>query len=153
MCFSFFTDGIVEARNFKDEEYETKRLSQALQVAAKKDIKAHEIIDEVYADVMKFTVGSDKMDDQSMFCMRFHSQVTGPPSVLDDQPLEDKPEESTDEINLNSKAKKILERSKEMIKKRDYSTALGLMESLHILAPHNEQVSRIIKKLQLKVKK
>jgi len=62
-----FTDGVTEATNADDEEFEEKRLIEV--VRANKDGSASKMKDKILAAVREFSVGQAQGDDITLLCM------------------------------------------------------------------------------------
>ena len=65
---ALFTDGVTEAMNPEEEEYDDPRL-EALLVKVR-DKSAQEILDAVLEDVEAFTRGAPQSDDITMIVMK-----------------------------------------------------------------------------------
>jgi len=59
-----FTDGITESRNKDNKEFEEGRLIKLLQKHSK--LSAVKLLEKINEEVDKFTVGAEKMDDQTL---------------------------------------------------------------------------------------
>jgi sigma-B regulation protein RsbU (phosphoserine phosphatase) len=59
-----FTDGITESRNKDNKEFEEGRLIKLLQKHSK--LSALKLLEKINEEVDKFTVGAEKMDDQTL---------------------------------------------------------------------------------------
>jgi len=59
-----FTDGITESRNKDNKEFEESRLIKLLQKHSK--LSALKLLEKINEEVDKFTVGAEKMDDQTL---------------------------------------------------------------------------------------
>lgn len=72
MTLLFFTDGITEALNHKDEEYGLARLSKTFEEACAKNLKPHEIIDHILRSLDSFTQDRQQVDDQTLVVVKCH---------------------------------------------------------------------------------
>ena len=68
------TDGILEASNLEDEEYETERLAEA--VARHRTKTAQQIVDAVLEEVTAFSVGGKNIDDKVLMVVKVASDGT-----------------------------------------------------------------------------
>ena len=64
----FYTDGVTEAKNEKDEEFGTKRLKQVINDSY--HLNASEIQNNIYQAVKDFTGGKPKADDLTMIVIK-----------------------------------------------------------------------------------
>jgi phosphoserine phosphatase RsbU/P len=67
-CLIFYTDGLVEARDLRGEEFGFERLEKVLEKNA--SLKAKKIIDSVFSEIEKFSLDSRKFDDQTIVVMK-----------------------------------------------------------------------------------
>jgi sigma-B regulation protein RsbU (phosphoserine phosphatase) len=67
-----YTDGVTEAFNKDDEEYEDKRLIDSLQDAGKEN--AGKLVEKVIADVQKFSEGVEQSDDITCLALKYHNR-------------------------------------------------------------------------------
>lgn len=72
-CLFLYTDGVTEAMNLNQEQYEAKRLSACLKKQAAKPVK--ELIENVLADIHCFTEGSPQSDDIAVLALRYHHKT------------------------------------------------------------------------------
>jgi len=63
-----YTDGIMEARNPKEQEYGTQRLTALL---TGKNVSPDELIEDVRLDVARFTQGRSQHDDLTALALRY----------------------------------------------------------------------------------
>lgn len=66
--FLFYTDGVTEAKNEKDEEFGTGRLEKIL--LENRNLKAREILDKIYQEVKEFTQRKPGQDDLTMIVIK-----------------------------------------------------------------------------------
>jgi sigma-B regulation protein RsbU (phosphoserine phosphatase) len=66
--FLFYTDGVTEAKNEKDEEFGTGRLEKIL--LENRNLKAKEILNKIYQEVKEFTQGKPGQDDLTMIVIK-----------------------------------------------------------------------------------
>ncbi len=64
-----FTDGIVEARNIKKEEYGFGRMEKNIQ--NKKYLSAINIVDELLRDIFEFSQGAPQHDDMTLLVVKY----------------------------------------------------------------------------------
>ncbi len=64
-----YTDGVTEAFNKNDEEYDDKRLTISLRQAVGLD--AGKLIDKIISDVRQFTNGVEQSDDITCMALRY----------------------------------------------------------------------------------
>ncbi len=64
----FYTDGVTEAKNEKEEEFGTSRLEKTL--LENQNLKAREILDKIYQEVKDFTQGTPGQDDLTMVVIK-----------------------------------------------------------------------------------
>ena len=67
-CLILYTDGLVEARDLRGEEFGSERLEKVLEKNA--GLKAKKIIDSVFSEIEKFSLDSRKFDDQTIVVMK-----------------------------------------------------------------------------------
>jgi phosphoserine phosphatase RsbU/P len=67
-CLIFYTDGLVEARDLRGEEFGFERLEKVLEKNSK--LKAKKIIESVFSEIEKFSLDSRKFDDQTIVVMK-----------------------------------------------------------------------------------
>ncbi len=67
-----YTDGVTEAFNKDDEEYEDERLINSLRNAGKEN--AGKLVEKVIADVQKFSEGVEQSDDITCLALKYHSR-------------------------------------------------------------------------------
>lgn len=87
--FFLFTDGIIESRNFLDEEFGQQRLLACLEEAhaRREDLagpgRSRRLVETVRKDLTNFTMGAPARDDISMFAFQVlaRSSPPGPPPV------------------------------------------------------------------------
>lgn len=65
-----YTDGAIEEKNDKDEEYGLERFVQ--EIIKRKDLPAQKIIEEVYADIRKFSNSDEQFDDFTVLILNFN---------------------------------------------------------------------------------
>ena len=65
-----YTDGIIEAKSYLDEEYGHNRFHEALQRNSSEEPQA--LIDAVMSDLDSFTMGAPAHDDRAMLVIRFN---------------------------------------------------------------------------------
>ncbi|MFC1851501.1 SpoIIE family protein phosphatase, partial [candidate division CSSED10-310 bacterium] len=63
-----FTDGVTEAMNALDEEYEVPRLKQAIENY--KDKSAHDICALIHEEIKRFEAGTDRHDDLTLMVIK-----------------------------------------------------------------------------------
>lgn len=63
-----YTDGITEANNRNGDQYEARRMVNTARIHGKSS--AQEIVDAVFADVARFSVGGDHEDDKVMMAIK-----------------------------------------------------------------------------------
>lgn len=71
------TDGVLEARNFRDEPYGVERMAQALERAAALD-SMDAVLGVLRRDLDAFTQGTHPEDDVTLAAFRFHGPVARP---------------------------------------------------------------------------
>ena len=67
-----YTDGVTEAFNKDDEEYEDERLINSLRNAGKEN--AGKLVEKVIADVQKFSEGVEQSDDITCLALKYHNR-------------------------------------------------------------------------------
>ncbi len=68
----FYTDGITEAFNKAEDEYDVKRLSEFL--SNKNILSATELVEHVFEDVKIFTEGAEQSDDITCLVLKYLKQ-------------------------------------------------------------------------------
>lgn len=71
------TDGVLEARNFRDELYGVDRMAQALERAAGLE-SVEGVLGALRRDLDAFTLGTHPEDDVTLAAFRFHGPVARP---------------------------------------------------------------------------
>jgi phosphoserine phosphatase RsbU/P len=64
----FFTDGITDARNARDEEFGSKRLLALCE--AHRDLSPNELLEEIFSCIGSFTKGQEQYDDMAAAVIR-----------------------------------------------------------------------------------
>ncbi len=64
----FYTDGITESRNKKNEEFEEEKLIKFIQKHSK--LPAQELVEKIQEEVNKFAAGTDQMDDMTLVIIK-----------------------------------------------------------------------------------
>jgi len=67
-CLIFYTDGLVEARDVRGEEFGFERLERVLEKNS--GLKAKKIIESVFSEIEKFSLDIRKLDDQTIVVMK-----------------------------------------------------------------------------------
>jgi sigma-B regulation protein RsbU (phosphoserine phosphatase) len=68
-CIFFYTDGVTEAFNKDNEEFQENRLEKALK--NNYSITATELVNKVFEDVKNFTEGVDQSDDITCLALKY----------------------------------------------------------------------------------
>jgi sigma-B regulation protein RsbU (phosphoserine phosphatase) len=68
----FYTDGITEAFNKAEDEYDVKRLAEFL--SSKNILSATELVENVFADVKIFSDGAEQSDDITCLALKYLKQ-------------------------------------------------------------------------------
>ncbi|HAP42572.1 MAG: hypothetical protein A2087_11355 [Spirochaetes bacterium GWD1_61_31] len=74
-----FTDGIIEARSYLDEEYGHHRLEEALRDHA--GDQPTELVKAVTRDLDGFTMGAPAHDDRALLCTLFNGRCPAPEAI------------------------------------------------------------------------
>jgi sigma-B regulation protein RsbU (phosphoserine phosphatase) len=67
-CLIFYTDGLVEARDLRGEEFGFERLEKVVEKNA--NLRPKKIIEGVFSEIEKFSLDSRKFDDQTIVVMK-----------------------------------------------------------------------------------
>jgi sigma-B regulation protein RsbU (phosphoserine phosphatase) len=67
-CLIFYTDGLVEARDVRGEEFGSERMKEVLERNSK--LKAKKIIESVFSEIEKFSLDNRKLDYQTIVVMK-----------------------------------------------------------------------------------
>jgi sigma-B regulation protein RsbU (phosphoserine phosphatase) len=65
-----YTDGAVEEKDSKDEEYGLDRFVN--EIVKRKDLKPQQIIEEVFKDIQEFASGNEQFDDFTVMILKFN---------------------------------------------------------------------------------
>ncbi len=65
-----YTDGAVEEKDLKDEEYGLDRFVN--EIIKRKDLKPQQIIEEVFKDIQEFASGNEQFDDFTVMILKFN---------------------------------------------------------------------------------
>jgi sigma-B regulation protein RsbU (phosphoserine phosphatase) len=66
--FVFFSDGIVDASNAKDEQFGRSRVEHV--IAKNADGNAREIVDAIFSAADEFAAGAEVFDDQTVVVLK-----------------------------------------------------------------------------------
>ncbi|MFC1719238.1 PP2C family protein-serine/threonine phosphatase, partial [Candidatus Poribacteria bacterium] len=69
----FYTDGITEAMNQRDEMYTTERLENILR-EADPELSADQLVDEIFRDAESFTGGAPQFDDMTVVVLKVNGR-------------------------------------------------------------------------------
>lgn len=132
------TDGVLEARNFRDELYGVDRMAGALGRAA--DSEAVEgVLGALRRDLDAFTLGTHPEDDVTLAAFRFHGPVVGPDSELGEA------RGRQERVLLQA----LRRRARQAYRERSYLLSLSLIDALGGLAPL-QAVDRLLRALVLR---
>ncbi|PYV89278.1 MAG: serine/threonine protein phosphatase [Acidobacteria bacterium] len=67
-CLIFYTDGLVEARDLRGEEFGFERLKEVLEKNSQ--LEAKKVIEKVFAQIERFSLDSRKFDDQTIVALK-----------------------------------------------------------------------------------
>src|SRR5207247_8096496 len=67
-CLIFYTDGLVEARDLRGEEFGFERLKEVLEKNCQ--LEARKLIERVFAQIEKFSLDTRKFDDQTIVALK-----------------------------------------------------------------------------------
>jgi serine phosphatase RsbU (regulator of sigma subunit) len=156
----FYTDGIIESRNFFDEEYQIERLTASLLDSGAKGLDAFGSIEALYRDIRRFCMDADQRDDQSMFAAHINSLAAPAhetaqqhddgklPEADNSHPGSGSRVPADNEALVTQRIKTIYARASAAANSGDTLVAAGLFEALYILAPKYRQIPGIIEKLR-----
>jgi serine phosphatase RsbU (regulator of sigma subunit) len=149
----FFTDGIIEARNFFDEEYQQERLSAVLVDSVARGRSASETVEAIRRDITRFCMDAEQRDDQSMFAVRINDLANSVPSSGEDDGIGELHSEGAGRAPgtadlLRRRAAAIYVRAKACVAAGEYLEAAGLFEALYLLDPKQIRIPPIIEKLR-----
>jgi sigma-B regulation protein RsbU (phosphoserine phosphatase) len=65
-----YTDGAVEEKDSKDEEYGLERFVE--EIIKRKELKPQQIIEEVFKDIQEFASGNEQFDDFTVMILKFN---------------------------------------------------------------------------------
>jgi sigma-B regulation protein RsbU (phosphoserine phosphatase) len=68
-CLIFYTDGITEAFNKDEEEFQEKRLVDVL--STKKFLSSTDVVKQIFANVQTFTDGVEQSDDITCLSLKY----------------------------------------------------------------------------------
>jgi phosphoserine phosphatase RsbU/P len=69
----FYTDGVTEAINHKEEQFGQQRLSDL--IVRYNQLTAKELVDKIKSEIMEFTRGEAQFDDLTLFALKVKHQV------------------------------------------------------------------------------
>jgi len=72
----FYTDGVTEAINKKEEQFGESRLAKV--ITQNKHLSAKDLVDKIKSEIMEFTSGEPQFDDLTLFALKVKSMTDGP---------------------------------------------------------------------------
>jgi sigma-B regulation protein RsbU (phosphoserine phosphatase) len=67
-CLVLYTDGLVETRDVRGEEFGYERLEEVLEKNYR--LKAKKVIESIFAQIEKFSLDNRKLDDQTIVVLK-----------------------------------------------------------------------------------
>ncbi len=140
-----FTDGIIEARDQKDEFYEYERLLKYIN--NNWDKSARKFVDGLIKDVEKFCGNRPADDDRAILYIEFVTKLDtlsdfgkiGDSLIIESKSTQiEGTNRIKDELNINIRDRYIT--AVKCIKEKNYDRALELLESIRKVAPNNAKV-------------
>lgn len=140
-----YTDGIIETRNFFDEEYGLERMEACLQDFGMETVEG--LVERVRKDMEDFCMGADQRDDQSMFAFQYNGlwdaraegaeQDSGGTVTLP-------PRESGHHVSLRVLSARI----RKALADHQPERALGMCDLLLEMVPGHEGIRRLRDRIQ-----
>lgn len=158
-----YTDGIIEARNFFDEEYGYDRMISCLMGMGGETVEG--LIHRVRKEMNDFCMGADQRDDQSMFAVQFNGAASpletdrqpGETASLHgacrDLPVQPASQVAPDGVPVGGKRRilpvsEIMKTMRQCLKRKEYERALGMCDVIMAAMPELASARRLHERLR-----